>query len=75
MLSVIAKTQRTMRCHWTFHRRETPIGSGYCEDQGVRIELWTDWRLFGLLIWRRREFVRDLMPYEWISRATLGSEL
>ncbi len=70
---MIAKTQRLMRCPWTSYSRENPIGSGYCEDQGVRIELWTEWRLWGLLLWRRHEVVRELMPHEWISAATLGS--
>ena len=68
------KTQRLMRCPWTRYSRENPPGSGYCEDQGVRIEQWTEWRLRGLLLWRTREVVRELMPHEWISSATLGSE-
>lgn len=71
---MLNKTSRDMRCRWASYSRENPIGSGYCEDQGVRIERWTEWRLWGLLLWRRREVVRELMPHEWISNATLGSE-
>ena len=71
---MIVKTQRTMRCEWTRYSRANPRGSGYCEAQGVSIEHWTEWRLLGLLLWRRREPVRELMPHEWISGATLGSE-
>ena len=67
------KTQRLMRCPWTRYSRDNPPGSGYCEDQGVNIERCTEWRVFGLLLWRRREVVRELMPHEWISGATLGS--
>jgi hypothetical protein len=63
-----------MRCEWRRYSRACPPGSGYCEDQGVNIEQWTEWRLRGLLLWRRREVVRELMPHEWISSATLGSE-
>lgn len=67
------KTQRLMRCPWTRYSWNNPAGSGYCEEQGVNIELWTEWCVFGLLLWRRREVVRELMPHEWISGATLGS--
>jgi hypothetical protein len=63
-----------MRCEWRRYSRACPPGSGYCEDQGVNIEQWTEWRFLGLLLWRRREVVRELMPHEWISGATLGSE-
>jgi hypothetical protein len=70
---MIAKSQCLMRCSWTTYSRENPRGSGYCEDQGVDIERWTEWRLLGVLIWRRREVVRALMPHEWISGVTLGS--
>lgn len=70
----MTKTQRLMRCEWRRYSRACPPGSGYCEDQGVNIEQWTEWRLCGLLLWRRREVVRELMPHEWISSATLGSE-
>ena len=70
----MTKTQRLMRCEWRRYSRACPPGSGYCEDQGVNIEQWTEWRLRGLLLWRRREVVRELMPHEWISGATLGSE-
>ena len=68
------RTQRLMRCPWTQYSRENPPGSGYCEAQGVNIERWTEWRLWGVLVWRRREVVRELMPHEWISAETLGSE-
>lgn len=71
---MIAKTQFLMRCGWITYDREHPRGSGYCRAQGVAIERWTEWRLLGLLLWRRREVVRELMPHEWISSATLGSE-
>jgi hypothetical protein len=70
----VTKTQRLMRCEWRRYSRACPPGSGYCEDQGVNIEQWTEWRLWGRLLWRRREVVRELMPHEWISSATLGSE-
>ncbi len=70
---MITKTQRTMQVSWARYSRENPRGSGYCEDQGVDIELWTEWRLWGLLLWRTKEVVRELMPHEWISSATLGS--
>lgn len=71
---MIARTQRLMRCQWARYSRDCPPGSGYCEDQGTNIEQWTEWRLWGFLLWRRREVVRELMPHEWISSATLGSE-
>jgi hypothetical protein len=70
----LSKTQRLVRCAWTRYSRENPRGSGYCEDQGVRIEQLTQWTAFGVPLWRRREVVRELMPHEWISSATLGSE-
>lgn len=70
---MITKTERTMQCPWTRYSRENYRGSGYCEDQGVNIERWTEWRLWGLLLWRSREVVRELMPHEWISSATIGS--
>jgi len=70
----VTKTQRLMRCEWRRYSRACPPGSGYCEDQGVNIEQWTEWRAWGLLLWRRREVGRELMPHEWISSATLGSE-
>jgi hypothetical protein len=63
-----------MRCEWRRYSRACPPGSGYCEEQGVNIERWTEWHLWGLLLWRRREVVRELMPHEWISSATLGGE-
>ena len=71
---MIARSQRLMRCRWTRYSRNAPAGSGYCEDQGTNIERWTEWRLWGFLLWRHREVVRELMPHEWISEATLGSE-
>ena len=70
---MITRSQRLLRVAWTTYSREFPHGSGYCKDQGANIELWTEWRLLGVLIWRRREFVRAMMPHEWISGATLGS--
>lgn len=70
---MIAKTQRLLRCTWTRYSRNCPPGSGYCEEQGVNIERWTEWRVGRLLLWRRREVVRNLMPREWISSATLPS--
>jgi hypothetical protein len=70
---VFKKSQRLMRISWTTYSRENPRGSGYCEDQGVNIERWTEWRFYGILIWRDRKFVRELMPHEWISGGALGS--
>ena len=70
---MINRTTRRMQVGWVRYSRENPRGSGYCEDQGARLELWTEWRLGRLLLWRRREVERELMPHEWISSATLGS--
>lgn len=70
---MIKRTTRRMHVHWTRYSRENPRGSGYCEDQGVDIELWTEWRLGRLLLWRRRQVIGELMPHQWISAATLGS--
>lgn len=72
---MITKTESLMRCPWSIHDRANPRGSGYCVEQGVTIERWTEWRLWGMLLWRKREFVRELAPHEWISCAALGSEL
>jgi hypothetical protein len=70
---MITKTERMMQCSWARYSRENPSGSGYCDDQGVNLERWAEWRLWGLLLWRRREVVQELMPHEWISSATIGS--
>ena len=71
---MIRRTSRLVRQSWTRYSKDCPRGSGYCEEQGENIEQWTEWRFFGLLLWRRRVVVRELMPHEWISYATLGRE-
>jgi hypothetical protein len=68
------RTVRMVQVTYTRHGRNSLPGSGYCEDQSVRLEQWTEWRLYGVLLWRTRRVVRELMPHEWISSATLGSE-
>jgi hypothetical protein len=44
-------------------------GSGYALFSS------TTWRLFGFLpVWRRRQFIRDLLPHEWVSAPTHNNQ-
>lgn len=68
------KTRKVVkRKVWTTYDWDCPQGSGYCKEHYDRQYLVKEWRLWGILIWRRVLDSEDVPVYASVGIAVLGS--